>query len=227
MLTLFEAEAAADALLAEAAKYAVPGISESALNEKVRLLALARGMSDFWHKRIVRSGPNTLCPYADNPPDRILEDDDIVFFDFGPVLQKWEADVGRTIVLGDDAQKHRIAKDAKECWHLGKAHFEARLDITGADLFAHIVELAAARGWSYGQEHCGHLIGTFPHEKIQGESRRNYIHPDNHEPMRAPDAEGRARDWILEVHFVDREAGIGAFFEQWLTRPPESKSTSD
>ena len=28
------------------------------------------GVSRHWHKRIVRAGPNTLQPYAQNPPDR-------------------------------------------------------------------------------------------------------------------------------------------------------------
>jgi len=27
-------------------------------------------MDRHWHKRIVRAGPNTLQPYAQNPPDR-------------------------------------------------------------------------------------------------------------------------------------------------------------
>ena len=31
----------------------------------------------YWHKRIVRSGPNTLLPYRENPPDRAIGTDDI------------------------------------------------------------------------------------------------------------------------------------------------------
>jgi hypothetical protein len=67
------------------------------------------GPTRHWHKRIVRSGPNTLFPYQKNPPDRIIDVDDIVFADFGPVFEAFEADLGRTYVLGGDPVKHRLA----------------------------------------------------------------------------------------------------------------------
>jgi len=35
--------------------------------------------------------------------------------------------------------------------------------------------------------------------------------------MFAPDTNGMKRNWILEIHFVDREKQIGGFFEQLLT----------
>ena len=54
------------------------------------------GVRKFWHKRIVRSGVNTLEPYRSNPEELTLRADDIVFFDFGPIFSDWEADVGRT-----------------------------------------------------------------------------------------------------------------------------------
>ena len=53
------------------------------------------GVSRHWHKRIVRAGPNTLEPYKQNPPDREITADDIVFLDFGPIFEEWEADFGR------------------------------------------------------------------------------------------------------------------------------------
>jgi hypothetical protein len=34
-----------------------------------------------------------------------------VFFDFGPVFEEWEADVGRTYVIGNDSLKHKLKKD--------------------------------------------------------------------------------------------------------------------
>jgi hypothetical protein len=35
--------------------------------------------------------------------------------------------------------------------------------------------------------------------------------------LREPDAAGRPRHWILEIHFVDRQRRIGGFFEELLT----------
>ena len=62
------------------------GISEIDLSDKIFDLAFQMfGTKQHWHKRIVRSGNNTLLPYSKNPPNRIITDDDILFFDFGPV----------------------------------------------------------------------------------------------------------------------------------------------
>jgi|ERR1700690_1854139 hypothetical protein len=35
--------------------------------------------------------------------------------------------------------------------------------------------------------------------------------------LREPDADGRQRHWILEIHFIDRQRRIGGFFEELLT----------
>ena len=37
------------------------------------------------------------------------------------------------------------------------------------------------------------------------------------DPSVNPDAAGNPRHWILEIHFVDRERGFGAFCEELLT----------
>src|SRR5689334_5819548 len=69
------------------------GIGERALSDEIRDLAAAMfGITRHWHKRIVRSGMNTLETYRDNPPDRRLSEDDVVFLDFGPIFEEWEAD---------------------------------------------------------------------------------------------------------------------------------------
>jgi Xaa-Pro dipeptidase len=198
--------------------YIAAGQMEHDLNTKMYALALELfGIRKYWHKRIVRAGRNTLFPYRENPPNLPIEPDDILFFDFGPVFEDWEADLGRTFVLGDDPTKHKLATDIGEGWLEGKAFFRAHADITGAELYAFSAELARRHGWEYGGPHCGHLIGNFPHERIQGEEVENYIHPDNHKRMRDPDRHGGFRHWIYEIHFVDRQRSIGGFFEQLLT----------
>lgn len=195
-----------------------PGARESQINEAIYELARGEfGVEKHWHKRIVRSGRNTLCPYRENPPDLMVLDDDIVFLDLGPVFAEWEADYGRTYVLGDDPAKLRLRDAVDECWALGRAFYREHEGITGAGLFEYVASLARERGYAYGQEHCGHLVGEFPHERLQGDERRNYIHPANTVPMNAPDTAGRPREWILEMHFVDRERGFGAFVERLLT----------
>jgi len=63
----------------------------------------------------------------------------------------------------------------------------------------------------------GHLIGKFSHEKLEPNNYNLYVHPENHNDTFLPDANGNKRDWILEIHYVDREKQIRGFFEQLLT----------
>jgi len=219
-LLLRDAESKAAHLFAEVERLQLirPGITEKTLNTEVYQLAFEMyGIKKYWHKRIVRAGRNTLYPYRENPPILTIKEDDILFFDFGPVFEDWEADFGRTYVLGKDPNKLRIQREIEEAWLVAKNHFDKSPDITGADLYRFVLEMTKSRGWEYPQVHCGHLIGNFPHENLQGDEIENYIHSDNHKSMRAPDANGAPRDWILEIHFIDREREIGGFFEQLLT----------
>jgi Xaa-Pro dipeptidase len=217
---LVEAEEKAEALFAAVVQRGLiaPGRRETAVSDDVRDLgAELFGTRKHWHKRIVRSGPNTLQPYRQNPPDREITADDIVFLDFGPVFEEWEADLGRTFVLGEDPVKLRLQADLPVVWAAGRAHFEAHPDITGAQLYAHVVGLAEAAGWEFGGPHAGHLVGEFPHELIDGDKIESYIAPGNPTAMRRPNKAGLTSHWILEVHLVDRAREIGGFYEQLLT----------
>lgn len=195
------------------------GKSESALNKEVYHLAFDLfGIKKYWHKRIVRSGKNTLLPYRENPTNLVLQEDDILFFDFGPVFEEWEADFGRTYVLGNSPKKLKLRNDIEKAWREGKEFYDLHKDtLTGADFYKYTKDLARKYGWEYGNEHCGHLIGNFPHEKIVGEETINYIHPENDQLMIALDKNGNERFWIYEIHFIDRENEIGGFFEQLLS----------
>lgn len=42
------------------------------------------------------------------------------------------------------------------------------------------------------------------------------IHPENHNDLFLPDANGDKRHWILELLFVDKENQIRGYFEQLL-----------
>ena len=219
--SLVEAEKKAEELFAEIARRGLvaPGRLESEVSDEVRDLGAERfGTSRHWHKRIVRSGENTLAPYRENPPDRRITDDDIVFVDLGPVFSAWEADVGRTYVLGDDPVKQRLHDDLDRVWNTVADWFDDHPDTTGEGLYDRVCRTAEEYGWVHGGAHSGHLVGEFPHELIDAERLNSYIAPGNDTVMRtAVDAAGRRCHWILEVHLVDRERRIGGFTERLLT----------
>jgi Xaa-Pro aminopeptidase len=194
------------------------GIRESQLNEEIYELAKEMyGITTYWHKRIVRAGKNTLAPYAENPPDLTIGEDDILFLDLGPVFEDWEADFGRTFVIGSNPRKLKLRDDVGTAFAEGKRYFHQTSDITSSQLFAYAVSLAHKFGWEFGGAIAGHLIGQFPHEKIAGDKVTLYVHPESHLPMQSRNEKGQKRHWILEIHFVDREYQIGGFFEELLT----------
>jgi hypothetical protein len=197
------------------------GVRETEASDAVRDLAAEMfGVDRHWHKRIVRAGPNTLQPYRKNPPDRAIAADDIVFLDFGPIFEQWEADFGRTYVLGDDPVKLRLRNALPVMFRAGRQFFEAHEDVTGEQLYAHMTGLAEADGWTFGGTIAGHLVGQFPHEKIAGEDIESYIAPGSDKPMRRTDRNGQVCHWILEVHLVDLDRQIGGFFEELLDLGP-------
>ena len=194
------------------------GIRESTLNQQIYELAKEMyGISTYWHKRIVRAGKNTLAPYDENPPDLTIGEDDILFLDLGPVFEDWEADFGRTFVLGSNPLKLKMRDDVAAAFAEGKRYFNQTPDITARQFFAHAVSLAQQYGWEFGGRIAGHLIGHFPHERIADDKVTLYVHPESNLLMRSLDEKGRKRHWILEIHFVDRETQIGGFYEELLT----------
>jgi Xaa-Pro aminopeptidase len=195
-----------------------PGVSEKTLSNEIHELGKKRhDVRTDWHKRVIRSGPHTLLLYAENPEDRVVEADDILFVDLGPVFEAWEADFGRTFVLGDDPIKKKLRDSLEPVWNAAKKRFQENPDMTGEQLYDITCGLAEEAGWEFGGAHSGHLVGNFPHERIPNDKITLYITKGNTEPMRQLGKDGQMRHWILEVHLVDRERQIGAFYEQLLT----------
>jgi hypothetical protein len=145
---LLDAQAKAAQLFAavESQHIVRPGTTDKAASKAVTdLAAELLGVKKHWHKRIIRSGPNTLRPYQDNPPDRTMTDDDIVLADFGPIFEGWEADFGRPWVIGADDAKLRLRDDLQTVFDAGKRHFDTHPDITGEQLYAEVVALSEGR----------------------------------------------------------------------------------
>jgi Xaa-Pro dipeptidase len=155
-----------------------------------------------------------LLTYHDPPADRRIADDDIVYLDFGPVFEEWEADIGRSYALGSDPAKHRLVADIAAAFQRGKALYRLTPDLTAGQLYDFVAALAAPIGWQLGARTAGHLIGHFPHELSRPAAQRFSIRHGNMQPLREPDENGLARHWISEIRFIDRQRMVGGFFEE-------------
>jgi Xaa-Pro dipeptidase len=195
-----------------------PGVLESELGDELHSIARARfGVRRHWHRRVVRAGPNSASTYYDDPPDRRLEADDVVYLDVGPVFERWEADFARTYVLGHDPRKLQLVQDIGDAFRRGQALYEADPNLTAGQLYDYVAGLATAAGWRFGADSAGHIIDRFPHERDPDPAGRYSIRSGNPIPLHAPCDDGRPRHWILEIHFIAADGRYGGFMEELLT----------
>jgi Xaa-Pro aminopeptidase len=217
-LQLAEKKAKELFIAAEERGLIIAGKTESKLSEEI--VALAKtvfGIDSYWHKKIVRAGVNTLLPYNGNPPDRLIEPDDILFLDFGVVFDGHEADLGRTYVIGNNPLKLKLKHDVEAAWQQARDWYFQQTELTGARFFNYLEALAVQYGWAFGGDIGGHIVGPFPHEQPDDPNDLCLdIHPGNQASIFDTDKHGNDRHWILELQFVDRANNIGGFFEQLL-----------
>lgn len=218
---LIAAEERALELLAaiEAAGFVAAGRREGEVDADIAALAESEfGVTRHWHKRLVRTGPNALCVFADNPEERTIGENDTVYLDLGPVFEEWEADIGQTYAVGDDPAHHALIAALPQVFEETRAHANANPDITGAELYDLACEAAERRGYIFGGKIAGHTVGEFPHLTWPGEREHTRIYPDNPNKLSDPDHLGRQRFWIIETHLIAPDRSFGGFYER-LLRP--------
>ena len=217
--SLAEAQSRAAALFRaiEEAQLVRAGRSEAQIDQAIFELARDRfGVAQHWHRRVVRSGPHTRLLFKELPPDRMVERDDIVSIDLGPVFGSVEADFGRSYAIGDDPEKQRCARELELIFDACRDQYWRRPEMTGRELFALVNMECISRGWTFGGLHAGHLVGAFPFPSGERNESRNRIRPDNVWPMNQPDENGAPRHWILEIHLLDQTGKFGGFYEELL-----------
>ena len=203
----------------EASGAVAAGRRESEVDADIAALAERDfGVSRHWHKRLVRTGANTLCVFADNPDERTIEANDTIYLDLGPVFEEWEADIGQTYALGEDPARNALVAALPEVFEETRAHANANPDITGAELYALACKSAEQRGYIFGGAIAGHTVGEFPHLTWPGEREHTRIYPANPTRLSDPDHLGRKRFWIIETHLIAADRSFGGFYER-LLRP--------
>jgi Xaa-Pro dipeptidase len=201
----------------EAAGLVRAGVSERQVEDEIKDLAFQKfGVTTHWHRRIVRSGPNSVTTAGEHPPVRDIQPDDIVYLDLGPVFEGWEADIGKSYALGNDPRKVALVAELARQFDKVQQHFRANPAITGAALYAFAVQSAQDAGWTFGGKIAGHIVSEFAHAQIPGAKDLTRIAPLNPEPMRNPDGNGQPCHWIGEIHLVEKDGSFGGFYERLL-----------
>ncbi len=189
----------------KAAALVVPGMSEQEAKLIISGIQAELGALKSWHPAQIRFGENTVLPFGKAGKEGVrLKENDIFFFDIGPVFEDHEGDVGRPFVLGNDLEMQKCCRDAEEIWHEVYDHWKANA-VSGAELYSFAANRAEMRGWLLSlQKANGHRIADFPHAA----RARGSIEEFSTKP--APNR------WILEIQIRHPEKPFGAFYEDLL-----------
>jgi Xaa-Pro aminopeptidase len=205
-LELFSrAQEKAKEAVAEVAAMIKPGMKESEAYKLMLQKLRDKGAKKFWHPVHVRFGSNTLYGYKEKSSvDPILKENDIFFFDIGPVFSGHEGDFGETFSFGCNPEYQKIVKDVKEIFYLGKKAWQEE-GLSGIRLLDYCEKETKKRGWMMSPSYVkGHRLSSFPHSLITQESLEAVNFPLG------------SNVWVLEVQIRHPEKPIGAFFEDVL-----------
>lgn len=185
------------------AKNIKPGMTEKEAKALLEATLDNSGLEKRWHPTKMRMGVNTTCSFRDESVDYTLKDDDLFFIDIGPVYYDHEGDYGETFTVGNNQRHKHLALATKTVFYnTQKAWSEMKL--TGSELYAFAEEEAKKLNLKLNTKMYGHRLGDFPHAVFS----RERLGDLNFTP--AP------KLWVLEIHLIDEELGLGAFFEDVL-----------
>lgn len=192
-------------VIEQAAAQVTPGMSELDAKKIIQQIQKDLGAPRAWHAPQIRFGENTLYSFGEVPKDTpMLKENDIFFFDLGPIFEEHEGDVGRTFAIGNDPDMVRCAKDVEMIWNDVRDYWN-KTHVSGKELYAFATKCAEAKGWQLILKGAsGHRISDFPHIA----KRRGNMEREKEKPA--------ANRWILEIQIRHPEKSFGAFYEDIL-----------
>lgn len=182
------------------------GMTELQASEVCKEVLAEMGADRTWHRSIVRFGSDTLRTFkARGNPDKVLEENDIFFLDFGVVWDRHEGDAGATFVVGDDPEHVACAQAARQLWQQ-VAEYWRQTGCTGQELYDWADSAAKRMGYVLNQDIKGHRVSDFPHAI--------YRAGDLGEFDQCP----QVGLWILEIQIRHSNKDFGAFYEDLLCK---------
>lgn len=140
-----------------------PGVREWDLAMELQYQMMKRGAEGLAFDIIAASGVRSSMPHG-RASDKVVEQGDLLTFDFGALYQGYCSDMTRTVVLGEPtAEQRRIYNIVLEAEQRGLAACKA--GITGGELDAVCRDYILEHG--YGPEFghsTGHGVGRYIHE---------------------------------------------------------------
>ena len=189
-----------------------PGLLEKEIVELIDQELFAQNAQRLWHPTKVRIEKNTVKSFPEKFDEiKTLEPGDLIFFDIGPVFEGHEGDYGETFIFHDSEtrsianhhEKKQLVRFSKELFKILKDEFHHQ-QLTGEALYKRAVELSAEVGLQFNLRMGGHRLGDFPHA-IYSKAKLKDV---EFVPMSGL--------WVLEIHLINPEVGLGAFFEDLI-----------
>lgn len=147
-----------DEIFAELLPEIKVGMQENELGALIHYLSLKKGATAMAFDPIVASGPRSALPHG-RPTKRAFEQGDFITIDFGIVLDDYQSDMTRTVMLGEASQElqtiYRVVKEAQQA-----ASDFIREGVTGQEVDAVARKIITDAGYGeYFSHGLGHGIG--------------------------------------------------------------------
>ncbi len=181
----------------------IPGMNEKKTHTLFEQFLFDSQIEKKWHPTKLRMGPNTTKSFRDESQDYILVENDIFFFDIGPVFYEHEGDYGQTFVIGNDPLLVELAQAPEYIFYLTKKAW-LKDNLSGAELYHFAEKESLKLGLKLNTNMYGHRLGDFPHALFSREKLGNL------------DFTPAPKLWVLEIHLINEKLGRGAFFEDIL-----------
>lgn len=147
-----------DEIFAELVPEIKIGMPENELGALIHYLSLKKGASAMAFEPIVASGPRSALPHG-RPTERAFEQGDFITIDFGIVLNGYQSDMTRTVMLGEaDNELQTIYQVVKEAQQAASDFI--REGVTGQEVDAVARKIITEAGYGdYFSHGLGHGIG--------------------------------------------------------------------
>lgn len=143
------------------------GMSEAAVKQALTAAMLEEGADATAFEPIVLSGASAADPHGGASPDRLLRKGDALLFDFGAAWGGYNADITRTVFVGEVSDEHRVIYEAVEAANaVGRQVATAGATLDSVD--RQVTEALRAAGYPELIVHkTGHGLGLDVHEAPQ------------------------------------------------------------